>query len=839
MILMIKEKQQKKSRLRIIALRPITPVNCDENVMGRVRSIQKKVFGSDWMYFYSGYKLTDIPNMDCGDDGEMLPAYGYFLEVPKDADKDGLLYDTDNLCVSISAVVGPNGSGKSSAIELMIRILNNLSVAAKGETKNHIASEHLYFIEDVYGAIVAAEGDHYFLIQVYGRSVKVASYEWKEENHHYERGYMPELLTQPDKDNRYEPITGNGIGQVQLYNLFYTAIFNYSMYAYNYQDYYEERTIENRWATENERDEEGKATFGEPYTQDQCWLKGLFHKNDGYQTPIVLNPMRNEGIINVPKENSLATERVRNMLFYENGHEEGHGGQPLFPFRIVNGHLEVVALKISAIKEPKFGRDSIIGTLKLENTPLARHFKESRKRICNEWAEVMMMRHEENTDEKRLAWDYVVYKTLKIITTYDKYEDARKDIVETEEIDESKIKRRLKEIRKDDSHITLKLRQALNFLKYRVFRGYMNSKDGYVSLYEAYKRYDKQREVFKEMNMRLEHMHLKYNLPKGYTEKDIPHFKTDPQSGHLYISYRIATNKPIPVIYLDDGRLFLRYPGHQDVLPPPIYDMQLMLIEKDKIKVNGRFDKKDLFPMSGLSSGEKQIAGAVSNFVYHLANIDSVWEDKSLKVLGRIEPELGAMQDVPLIRYKYVNVVFDEVELYFHPDLQRKFVKHLLDALRNLNLEYVEGVNMLLVTHSPFVLSDLPRTNILALSDKDVEVKETFCANIHEMLGNSFFMKYTMGDLAREQVEEIFKMYNKFEEVEDKKGLITSRAAKWSRYEYVANMVADEYLHGLTGRMLEEMSKYLPEPDEDIDEQIKEAEEWLKALKERKEKQHD
>ena len=836
---MKEEKSQTKSRLRIIALRPITPVNCDENVMAMVRSIQKKVFGSDWMYFYSGYKLTDIPDMVCGDDGDMLPAYGYYLEVPKDVDKDGLLFDTDNLCVSISAVVGPNGSGKSSAIELMIRILNNLSVAAKGETKNHIASDHLYFIEDVYGAIVAAEGDHYFLIQVYGRSVKVASYVWKEENHHYERGYMPELLTRPYKDNRYEPITGNGIGQVQLYNLFYTAIFNYSMYAYNYMDYYEERTIENRWATENERDKEGKATFGEPYTQDQCWLKGLFHKNDGYQTPIVLNPMRNEGIINVPKENCLATERVRNMLFYENEHEEGHGGQPLFPFRIVNSHLEVVALKISAFKEPKFGRDSIIGTLKLENTPLARHFEESRKRICDEWAEVMMMGHEENTEEKRLAWDYVVYKTLKIITTYDKYEDASKDIVETEGIDEPKIKSRLKEIRKDDSHITLKLRQALNFLKYRVFRGYMNSKDGYVSLYEAYKRYDKQMAVFKEMNMRLEHMHFKYDLPKGYTDKDMPHFIVDPQTMELHITYQVGKEKPIPVFYMEKGSLFMRYPGHQEILPPPIYDMQLMLIEKDKIKENGRFDNKDIFPMSGLSSGEKQIAGAVSNFAYHLANIDSVWEDKSLKVLGRIEPESGVKQDVPLIRYKYVNVVFDEVELYFHPDLQRRFVSLLMDAIKNLNLEHVEGVNMLLVTHSPFVLSDLPRSNVLALGDDESEVKETFCANIHEMLGNSFFMKYTMGDLARDQVEEIFKLYNEFEESEDKKGLIASRASKWPQYEYVASLVADEYLHGLVGRMLEEMSKYLPEPDEDIDEQIKEAEEWLKTLKERKEKQHD
>ena len=49
-----------KSRFRIIALRPITPQGRDDATIARVRSIQKKVFGEDWVYFYGGYKLTDI-----------------------------------------------------------------------------------------------------------------------------------------------------------------------------------------------------------------------------------------------------------------------------------------------------------------------------------------------------------------------------------------------------------------------------------------------------------------------------------------------------------------------------------------------------------------------------------------------------------------------------------------------------------------------------------------------------------------------------------------------------------------------------------------------------------
>lgn len=261
-----------KSRFRIIALRPITPKGRDEETIAKVKGIQKKVFGKEWMYFYSGYKLKDVEN-GVADEYDVQPLYGYTLTVPDDADKDGMLYDTDDLAVSISAVVGQNGSGKSSAVELMIRILNNLSVAAKGETYNHKSSEHLFFIENVYGSIVAVEGDLYFQIQVFGRSVKIARYQWSTENRCYICDQMTELLSANGRDDKFKPIEGNGLGLIQLDNFFYTAIFNYSMYAYNYKDYYDERTLEDRWRDRKDNDNR-QLMYNGKYTQEQNWLMG-------------------------------------------------------------------------------------------------------------------------------------------------------------------------------------------------------------------------------------------------------------------------------------------------------------------------------------------------------------------------------------------------------------------------------------------------------------------------------------------------------------------------------------------------------------------------------------
>ena len=128
------------------------------------------------------------------------------------------------------------------------------------------------------------------------------------------------------------------------------------------------------------------------------------------------------------------------------------------------------------------------------------------------------------------------------------------------------------------------------------------------------------------------------------------------------------------------------------------------------------------------------------------------------------------------IQYRHVNIVFDEIELYFHPEMQRTFVSNLLDGLGQMKFKQLRSIQIMLVTHSPFILSDIPRENVLFLGKdgypKRIEDMCTFGANIHSMLKHSFFLyNGSMGEYAQNTkiVDKLnfYNLVNQFRNIEE------------------------------------------------------------------------
>jgi predicted ATP-binding protein involved in virulence len=158
----------------------------------------------------------------------------------------------------------------------------------------------------------------------------------------------------------------------------------------------------------------------------------------------------------------------------------------------------------------------------------------------------------------------------------------------------------------------------------------------------------------------------------------------------------------------------------------------------------------DETPIDTFSSGEKQRINGLSSIVYHIINLNSVEEYQD---------------NTEFIRYKYINIILDEIELYYHPEWQRTFISDLLEYLSKINpsnLSNIDGINIILVTHSPFILSDIPNNNIIRLEKGRIKKyksdEQTFGANIHDLLANSFFMPNGfMGNFAKNKIQSAIK----------------------------------------------------------------------------------
>ncbi len=118
---------------------------------------------------------------------------------------------------------------------------------------------------------------------------------------------------------------------------------------------------------------------------------------------------------------------------------------------------------------------------------------------------------------------------------------------------------------------------------------------------------------------------------------------------------------------------------------------------------------------------------------------------------------------------KSIVLILDEPDIYLHPNWQKQVIQILISFLKN-NYPRI-NFHIVFTTHSPFLLSDIPKQNIIFLDTDEnekctvvdglKEKKETFGANIHTILSDSFFMEDgMMGEFAKSKIDQVIKLLN-------------------------------------------------------------------------------
>lgn len=696
-----------KGSFRLIGIRPHT--GCHIKFTKVLKPGKLYQFYNEYRFYReNGYEVND---------GENITNYSTNKStVPKD------LFSIENININISAIVGKNGSGKSTLIEMLLycvyllgtalkdekgkRILipyheqilgdykyNNKRIEAYEEKKNKLYKDvetlsnnqdttpsktaidkfkrklndilNLDFeIKELINNkkiwennIADSKVEHKFITDYFKCSIyyEIDGLVWEyntatnsyisipnivlDENENYKAGIV-KTLSVTQRDN-YK----------MLSNFFYTMMLNYSHHALN----------------------SGHIGF---------WVTTLFHKNDGYKTPAVINPMRTDGNFNINTENNLAKDRLlMNLLIEALHHKQSPRNikltdkQYVYKVRFTLDELKVEREKItlgnygSNDENENFIISGPIDDVNIIKELLPLYFQGT-------FDEVIVQN--KNLPYANSVINYLTIKIPKALKNYPQYDSYLEHDNQLDYLRE--VLPRLKE---DKSHVTFKIERALFYLK-----KLLDSSS--VAFWGSSKK------------------HVDFNLYELLDWMDI---------------------KSLDDIHLVSERI-----------PPSIFNIDFLLDSEQNITSYSGEEIENLPTLQALSSGEQHKIHIINGVVYHINNIFSVHNSDS--ALNRL-------------MYNYINIIFDEIELYFHPDLQREFIFDLLENIKRLTYitkdpsNRIKGLNFIFSTHSPFILSDIPVQNILKIeydsitnySNQISDSNQTFGANIHDLLTNSFFFK--------------------------------------------------------------------------------------------------
>lgn len=409
------------------------------------------------------------------------------------------------------------------------------------------------------------------------------------------------------------------------------------------------------------------------------WINSLFHKNDGYTAPIVINPMRTEGNFNINSEINFARYRLLANKLHEwniaDHNDKIFVSDDKFISRVI---FKLNRNKIEAIpKHVSFSNNEMTAPLRERNLLIAflanyLNLRQQKQLMTVEF------------DFKDIICNYIINKIDSIPIKYPWFGTGYQFSEETPFIQNDKF---FKDLLDDGSHITYKLKQAVYFLIYCL----ETKGEGMFSVKKS-------------------QLQGKYGISFTYALDEI--FKWSNGSAKSNIMTR---------------------------LPPSIFDIDFELSDSNK----------HLSKFTDLSSGEQQMIHTLQSVVYHINNLQSAHSGRGKRS-----------------KYSAINIIYDEIELYFHPEYQRRFIDRLLRELKGLyqrERTHITSINILLLTHSPFILSDLPNENILLLEPSPktgraipkIPASQTFAANINDLLADGFFITGTlMGEFAENKIKD-------------------------------------------------------------------------------------
>lgn len=160
-----------------------------------------------------------------------------------------------------------------------------------------------------------------------------------------------------------------------------------------------------------------------------------------------------------------------------------------------------------------------------------------------------------------------------------------------------------------------------------------------------------------------------------------------------------------------------------------------------------------------------------------------------------------------LMKVNNIIIFLEELEAFMHPEWQRRIIEFLPQLKKCLPWLENKNIQIILTSHTPFIVGDLPEKNIILLNknNKSISTTKTFGSNIYDLFKDDFLLESCFGEFSRKKIKKVIDLLSKDKEDKYNTEEIEKNIAE---IEFIIDSIGEPLIKNRLERMYNEYKEF-------------------------------